>query len=84
MIFQKEAFCELSLCLYNCKATVALPSLGPCLVGDVPMAFHLLSPLLCDSSDASASAQMTCTGAHSAVSDAHRDALLDQLLKKHK
>lgn len=40
------------------------------------MAFHLLSPLLCDSSDASTSTQMNCTGAHSAVSDAHRDALL--------
>lgn len=59
MIFHQETFSELSLCLCNCKATVAFPSLGPRLVGDMPMVLHLLSPILrCYNFNANTSAQM--------------------------
>lgn len=59
VIFHQEKFSELSLCLCNCKATVAFLSLGPRLVGDMPMVFHLLSPILQHYSfNANTSAQM--------------------------
>lgn len=84
VIFHEEAFSEVPLWSYKCKATVALPSSGPCLVGDMPMVFHLLNPLLCYSSYASRHTE-GLTPTHTALSQRPREMYCyNQLLKNHR